>query len=201
VVADTITIAQSLIKRAVHWRSKGDYEEALAELEQALMISPELAEAHREMGRTLSYYAADAKDVDRKRSLLDRAESAVRRAMELKGASLADALHDLAWIEDERGELERAIGHYHEAQELRRQQAAHGEASSAKAEAALAYNLACSLAKAHRLAEAFAELQRAISETWRFAETDPDLSPLRDSVEWKDRWAEMMRKARPVAEA
>jgi tetratricopeptide (TPR) repeat protein len=101
----------------------------------------------------------------------------------------ADCLHDLAWIYDERGAFEKAIEFYERAQESTRQK-------GLSEDPALAYNLACSLAKGGKQAEALETLKRVIKETWKWAEEDPDFKELRESADWGNRFRDMLSSAK-----
>jgi tetratricopeptide (TPR) repeat protein len=189
-------LVETLLKEAVFLRSRRDYPLALAHLEQAVELEPKNSEAYRELGRTLSYFAAETTEDDpKKESLLDRAEVALRRALDLPGASKANCLHDLAWVYDERRDFENAIKLYREAQQANNRETTPPARVS---EAALSYNLACALAKAGRHSEAVKELASVIKDAWKWAENDPDFAAIRESGEWGPRFRELIASGREM---
>lgn len=183
-------LVDSLIKEAIFRRAKREYTLSLARLESALELAPTHPATLRELGRTLSYYAAETKDRQQKDVLLDRAEAALKRAAEL-GASRAAGLHDLAWVYDERGDYIRAV-------ELYREAVAANNEEGTLSNAALAYNLACALAKAGRGNEALDALEPVIVDVWKWVEKDRDLETLRESVALKSRLEALLAKGRQL---
>src|SRR2546422_323859 len=112
----------ALIKTALYSRVQGDYKQAVARLEEAIRLDPSSAEAHRYLGQTFSYQAADVSDDPRlKADLLERAAVLILKAKDLHGGHTPDTLHDLAWVLDEKGELTAAIELYYSARALSRE--------------------------------------------------------------------------------
>jgi tetratricopeptide (TPR) repeat protein len=183
---DIKTESETLVGEASLDISENDFDSAEKKLRAAIALNPALPDAHRLLGRTLSYGAASAKDVDAKKKLLAEAEQQVRESIALADES-AVALHDLGWIYDERGtvdDLKQAVTFY------RKALAAFSRTESRENDlTAIRYNLACSLTKLGDYAEATAALTPVFTDPWRedvseFADRDPDFEPLRQSEEW-----------------
>jgi tetratricopeptide (TPR) repeat protein len=188
--------AEALLRAGIYWQVNREYEKAIANLERALELDPSSAEAHRALGQTLSYRAAEMPaDSDARPSMLERAEKLVRDAIRLAGSETASALHDLAWIFDERGDLAAASEQY------RRALAVAGAESRENDLTPLRYNLACSLAKMKQLEEALAELRPVLQdpwrgEIWRWAEKDPDFDNLRTAPGVREQFATLIAAAK-----
>jgi tetratricopeptide (TPR) repeat protein len=181
------SVVETLVKEAISRRADGEYQLALAHLEQAVELDVNNGETYRELGRTLSYFASETAAGEQKNRLLDRAEVALRRAAELPGVSKANCLHDLAWVFDERRDFETAIDLYRQAQKATTQ-----DARPAAFFTALSYNLACALAKAGRYSEALKELETVVKDAGKLAEEDPDFASIRASAEWGPKFRELV---------
>jgi tetratricopeptide (TPR) repeat protein len=190
-VSTLVSLVETLLKEAVSRRADGEYQLALAHLEQAVELDANNGEAYRELGRTLSYFASETAAGDEKKRLLDRAEVALRRAAELPGVSKANCLHDLAWVFDERRDFDTAIDLYRQAQKANTQ-----ESRPAAFSTALSYNLACALAKAERYSEALNVLASVVKDARKLAEEDPDFAPIRASGEWGPKFRELVASDR-----
>jgi len=176
--------AEVLRREGVSLLADRKHDEAIAKLLEAVKLDPQSAEAHRCLGQAWSYMAAELPPGEEKNRLLVLAEQSVRKARELLGEETVAILHDLAWIYDEQGHYEEAIGLY------RRGLNVGGPESPQNDLTPIRYNLACSLAKRNRIQEAAAELKLILAEPWRkgelwkWAPKDADLKALRDSPEW-----------------
>ncbi len=195
-----VDLVKSLIKEAIFHRAKREYTPALARLEHALELAPTDPDALQELGRTLSYSAAETGDLTQKTALLDRAEAALKRAATFPGVSRKECLHDLAWVYDERGDFTRAVELYREAVAADvDERGAHRRPDFGQVpDTALAYNLACSLAKAGRGDEALDVLEPVIADAWKWAEKDRDLEPLRQSPAWRPRLDALLEQGRRI---
>jgi tetratricopeptide (TPR) repeat protein len=183
---DIKTESETLVREASLDLSENDLDSAEKKLRAAIALNPALPDANRLLGRTLSYAAASAKDVGSKKKLLAEAEQWVKESIALAEES-AVALHDLAWIYDERGtvdDLKQAVTFYRKAlDDFSRTESRENDLT------AIRYNLACSLTKLGNYAEATAALTPVFTDPWRqdvsqFAARDLDFEPLRQSAEW-----------------
>lgn len=178
------------IEAGLRVRLKGQYREARDHFELAVRLDPTSAEAHRYLGQTLSYEAAyEMQPSSDKDAALEKAERMIRRAESLQGGQSPDTLHDLAWIEDERGHYDSAIRLYVCARE-------QAEREGREKNVAFDYNLACAFSKAHKEEEALAELEPIIGQLWEWAEKDPDLAALRTSELTRQRFEQLIDDAK-----
>jgi tetratricopeptide (TPR) repeat protein len=191
--------SEAALRAGLYWRVQGDYENAIANLERAVALNPEFANAHRVLGQTLSYWAADTAEPRRREELLERAAEEVQLAIRLRETPAA--LHDLAWILDEKGDLEGAVDTYRRALQAG---LAEEKESPQRDFTPLRYNLACSLAKLGQFEGAIDQLTPVFKdewrgEVWRWAAKDPDFEPLRES-EWGKRLTELIEAAQARSE-
>jgi len=183
-------LLDAVINAGLRSRVEGDYAAARKQFEEALRLDPTSAEAHRYLGQTLSYQAADVvEDPRAKEAALDEAEKMVRQAEALQGGESPDSLHDMAWIEDERGRYETAIALYRKARDQARREAREENIG-------FTYNLVCALAKFGALDDALEELSSVINEAWKWAERDPDLENLRNSPVTSQRLQRLISEAK-----
>lgn len=122
-----------------------------------------------------------------KTRLLNEAEQECTQLIALTGKDEL-TLFDLGWIYDERGDYERAVTFYREAQE----RDVSGRYPN------ITYNLACTYSKWGRYAEALDELQKVIGrdENWEDVARDSDFESLRNHPDFAPRFARIVEEAR-----
>jgi tetratricopeptide (TPR) repeat protein len=198
--------ADGLLREGVYRLSQGEYEAAEAVLRRAVELNPQLPAAHQQLGRTLSYRAAEMNEGNGKIELLDEAEASVKQASELQEKPTPGTLHDLAWIYDERGGVEnitRAVELYRQAlDQFGRVESPDNDLTP------VYYNLACSLVKLgpDHLGEALDTISHVFEDpwrgdAWRFAERDPDLEELRTSPLTAEKFKQLVVKAQARSKA
>lgn len=163
-----------LIQDGLKRRVAGEYDEALELFERAISLDRTAPEPYRYAGQTKSYKAAELLDANEKAALLEEAERLVLEAEKRQRGESPDTLHDRAWIADERGRFEDAIGLYERARELVRTEGRENKPI-------FTYNLACALTKAGHAERAIDELGRIVFEMRELIEKDPDFEELRAS--------------------
>ena len=187
--------SEHFIKLGEYWRNVVNFPRSLLRIKRAMELTPGNAPAHIEAAKTLAYWAVNPTEPVNPQVRSERLNEAfkeVEEAIKLKG-KVAKALHMLAWIYDEVGEFNKAIELYKEAQVQDRKEAL-GE--NREETHHIGYNLACSLTKDDRLAEACKVLGEVVEKDKIFrdhAKVDPDFKKLRESQEWKDIFEEIVK--------
>lgn len=182
--------AERFLKLGLYRAARREYGRAIARLERATELDPSSAEAHLELGRILSYHAAESGlEGEDKKSVLQQAEFEVGKAVALRGGSHdADTLHVLAWVCHDGGKHERAAELYEEAWTK-----SDGQGWEIK------YNRSCALAALGRGDEALADLGLIPKghRAWRVAEEDEELKALRVAP-WRARFMSLVDERKPT---
>lgn len=153
-VVDPATAAGYFMKLARFWWIRRDWPHAMARSKRATTIVPDSAEAHYKYGICLSKVAFHQKELGAKLRCLADAERELLLAQRL-GDDRSIVIYDLGWIYDERESYEEAIATYERA-------IARALIDNPTLPPTIEYNIACSLAKAHRLDESLERLARCI---------------------------------------
>ncbi len=191
---DNKETARILCKLAKYWKVSGQHEKAAHRAKRAIQLDQESEKARRELGAIYAEWAvSDGVEEKRKLELLDEAYRMADEARGILGAQNSKTVVLQAWVEFERGNIDRAIEHYETARSLDSQEARREQRDP---EQEITYNLACIQAGIGQLDQALVELESVITECWMLAEKDPDLEPIRDSAQHAKRLTALIQKGR-----
>lgn len=165
---DRDKLAAHFVAAGRAWGGRREYLRAIARLERAAVLKPDLPEACEALSRLFWVRAKENPGDLQKQAWLARAHDETERARVLRGHDTEDTLASLGAICDERGERQEALRHLRGAREISR-----GRARSTRTEEDwdISYNIACVLAKAGDPSQAIAELEAIVDKTER---TDPE---------------------------
>lgn len=176
IASDAQKKSQHFIKLAGYWRSVRNFPKAWVRANRAVELTPNNADAHFTVGKTLAYWAAhDKADAGGRATRLQEARDQIKVAQTIEGKT-GRIFHMLGWICDEDGDFTKAIDLYTQALSL--------DAGDPRC----MYDLICALAKAKRYDEAsemFGKLSVRDAEMSENARTDEDLAEFRETQQWK----------------
>jgi tetratricopeptide (TPR) repeat protein len=141
-------------------------------------------EAHKQLGRTLSYYASEAVEGPQRLSLLAESAKELEAAASILGQYQPDILSDLGGVSLEQGDFDEAIQYFERARGASRGEVAAGLRKEEDWD--ITYDLACVLAQQRAFAEAYRELQ-GILHVPRYRDLvrqDADFQAMRENAEW-----------------
>lgn len=184
IISDKTKCAELFRKLGVFWRVADGYATSYARLERACELDPTNARLANEVGKTLSFWAAEQPPGSESRGeRLQLALLAHERALELSKAEDAYILHDLGWTYDEIGDLEHAVEFYRRAAEI-----PHDRRWKT------CYDLACSLSRLKRFEEALSALKECAEIPTLPIEADPDFAEMREDPKFGPQFSAIVAK-------
>jgi tetratricopeptide (TPR) repeat protein len=199
VMKDEKRMSVYFYKLAGYWRYVSNYPRAIARAENAVRLDANSGDAFRQLALVLSNFAAESPMGSvQKSDMLHRAESALQKAVQLRGRHDSGTLNDLAWIYDEREEYQTAATHYKRARELDNSECA---TKPRDPNWDITYNLACTLAKDGKYEESLAELAKVIDkeENWQWVLEDRDFQAMLAHETWGPRLRALAEQGRSRA--
>lgn len=194
--ADKTKSAEYFLKLACYWRLVKNYPRAIARVERAVDLAPDLSDARRDLARTLTHWAETLPDDSSlRRERLKRALKVLEETRARLQEEDESLLFELAYTHDILGEFEAAAELYRKARTMDQEQAV---AANQEEYWYLTYNLACSLSLAGKLEEAFAEVTLFLErwpDRWKLVQKDPHLRRIRETSPWKEKLQDFFSKA------